>query len=211
MKNESGRRYGSLVVLSFAGLSSRGHATWRCSCACGREVVALGFNLRNGNTGSCGCARKRVSREKATSHGRSGSRLYLVWAAMLSRCRNPRDKNYPRYGGRGISVCDRWLRFEGFYADMHPRPDGLSLDRVDNDGGYSPENCRWATRCEQGANMSRSVRLVVSGASLSLSDAEALFGVGRGTIYARLRKGWSHDQCVRPVHCGRNEYGRVSG
>lgn len=129
-------------------------------------------------------------------HGKVGTSTYHVWSSMIARCRNPKCPAYPNYGGRGIGVCEAWTSFSGFLADMGERPEGLSLDRVDNDQGYSPENCRWATRTEQARNK-RSTRLItVNGETLSTAEWSERSGLKIATIWARIAKGWPESAAV---------------
>ncbi len=149
-----GRLYGDLFVVGRQGSSKgkSGAATWQCAClCCGEKRVVLGSNLSRGK--ATGCDWKR--REANVTHGHSRPRrtpTYGTWTAMRKRCMNPKDKYYADYGGRGITVCARWLSFENFLADMGERPAGRSIDRIDNARGYEPGNCRWATAREQRAN-----------------------------------------------------------
>lgn len=160
-KNEAGQRYGRLTVVDL--VSPPGvRARWSCRCDCGNTTDVSGTNLRNGHVRSCGC----LAVDTATSHGHTAggaaSPTYLIWRAMVNRCTNPNTERYPHYGGRGITVCDRWLTFEHFLSDMGERPADpagwtgkrayWTLDRIDADGGYERSNCRWTDPITQRNN-----------------------------------------------------------
>jgi len=159
-RNITGERFGRLVALRPTEKRLSGHIAWLCRCDCGMEKLVSGKKLRTGNTVTCGCG--RLDGHRSRKHGesipnnRGGTREYRAWKSMLSRCCQPARKDYKYYGGRGIIVCERWFVYENFLADMVRCPENLTLERIDNDAGYFPANCKWASRLEQMRNTRRS-------------------------------------------------------
>lgn len=143
-----GARFGRLLVTGRASAVGAKPVKWRVACDCGNTAIVLGGHLRSGHTASCGCLAVKSTIERTTTHGQSDTSLYRRWRAMLNRCQNEKCVAYQWYGARGIAVCERWGRFENFAADMGHPGRGMKLDRINNDLGYSPDNCRWVTHKE---------------------------------------------------------------
>lgn len=168
---------------------------WECLCECGRIVAVDGATLRNGTSKSCGCHRAEQTAARLTKHGharKGGVRSeWNIWSGMRQRCHNPNNPSYARYGGRGIVVCERWRgSFEAFFADMGPRPANTTVERIDNNGPYGPENCRWGTRREQARNTRQNRHLSLNGLTMTLAEWGETIGINPDTITERLRMGW---------------------
>jgi len=194
-KKLAGQRFGRLVVLYDTGERKNRHVFWHCRCDCGNEVVVRTDCLISGNTTSCGCYRKGCVAERNTTHGMAGKEhpVYNTWASMLQRCENPNDPGYKRYGGRGITVCDEWHDPVVFinWALANGWRKGLTLDRIDNDGNYEPDNCRWATRKEQARNKRNNRLITFNGKTQSLAAWAEELSVNYSTLGNRLNAGWS--------------------
>lgn len=154
-----GKKFHRLTVVSFVEMRGK-HSYWLCKCDCGNEMITRRNSLMMNHTKSCGCFQKEKLIEgiikRCTTHGKRHSKEYNSWRAMVQRCNNPKQEKYLIYGARGISVCDRWLKFENFYADMGDKPSPKhSIERINNEGNYEPSNCKWATPKEQMNNMRR--------------------------------------------------------
>jgi len=176
---------------------------WNCDCSCGaKDIIVHSYNLRSGNTKSCGClqretAAKGIGLQKLWKHRKSRSIEYNTWNKMLSRCYNPEDSHFDYYGGRNIQVCAEWRNnFEKFLHDMGERAEGLSLDRINVNGNYEPGNCRWATIQEQNQNRRNSIWLEYRGEKKVLSDWAREVGILRSTIQHRLKKGWTIEEAL---------------
>lgn len=190
MHDLSGRRFGRLVAVKRVRTQS-GIYKWACRCDCGSNVEVRIDGLTSGRAKSCGCfKRDRVSQTHET-HGLSKHPLYKCWVSMWERCTDPENQSYGNYGGRGIKVCDRWADIRNFIADMGPKPKGGSIDRINNNAGYSPDNCRWADRQTQSRNRRTSRIIDVGGREMCVSEAGEKYGVGLSNLCRRLNSGMS--------------------
>ena len=199
-----GRRFERLLVVERAGSTANRMALWRCVCDCGGEKTTTTRNLTSGAAKSCGCYHKERSAEacraRLLKHGHTAggnSRTYRIWANMVSRCTNEKFDSYPYYGGRGIVVCDRWREFTLFLEDMGEAPAGMSIDRVDSNGPYALENCRWASKTQQANNHRGNVILNIDSESMTVAQWALRDGAAPAkTIYDRIARGWGHKDAV---------------
>lgn len=194
----TGQTFGRLTVIEHA--ENHGKQTmWRCKCGCGVEKIVSAGALKSGNTQSCGC----LAREKVTKHGMYHNSVYKIWRGMLDRCENENSTFYDSYGGRGIKVCARWHDINNFYADVsilpHFNEPGYSLDRIDNNGDYCPENVRWADKKTQNRNTRKNVFVEYNGEKLCLKDAAEISGINYRTLHNRYKRGLRGDELFKPV------------
>lgn len=175
-------RYGRLSVMHHQ------QGGWLCTCDCGITKVITGSHLRTGRVQSCGCLNDDT-RHSPKTHGMRRSRTWVIWSNMVQRCTNTGNTSYPDYGARGITVCEPWFDFKKFFADMGVAPNGLTLERIENNKGYEPGNCRWASRAEQALNKRTNRLIEVSGVTKPLKVWCTELGVPYWTAHARLRRG----------------------
>ena len=202
----TGEKIGRLTVMERVPKAHK-NAYWKCKCECGNEVIVRGTILRYRPTQSCGCLQREkaaeVGRAKKT-HGLAGTEIYAKWVNMLMRCNNTKCDRYNAYGGRGIKVCDRWLKFENFYMDMKDTwLTGLSLDRIDVNGGYCKDNCRWIPIERQKYNQQKSLKVSINGETLCLSEAIEKYGnVRYKTAWKRIKQlGWNEEKAITAEVC----------
>lgn len=190
--DRTGDRVGRLAVVcrgddKITG-SGKSYVRWLCRCDCGAEVLVMSGHLNESNTTSCGCALRDVLVERNTTHGATGTPEHEIWRGMKERCENPNTKQFCDYGGRGISICDRWGDFAAFIQDMGPRPSPLhSIDRIDTNGNYEPGNCRWATDKEQSLNKRNNILVSVGDSRMPISQAVEVIG-GDKRVYKGVHK-----------------------
>lgn len=200
VKDLTGQQFGRLTVLGpIARVGKIKRYKWLCRCACGDAAVVCGDALRGGTTHSCGCIAREIIRERNrraanATHGMCGTPTYSSWQSMLDRCRNPKAKQFKNYGGRGIKVCERWQKFENFYADMGSRPDGETLDRINVNGDYEPGNCRWADDETQYNNTRKTRLITVDGVTLSATQWKRKTGI---CVHQRLHDGWTEEEAIK--------------
>ena len=193
-KDETGNKYGKLIVVKRSTNNSKCEARWVCNCSCGKSSIVSGCKLRSGATKSCGC--NRGNKNKIVD-----KKTYRSWANMKYRCYRKKNKDYKHYGARGIKVCKRWLNsFDSFCEDMGKIKPTMTLDRIDNNGDYSPENCRWATMKEQNNNRRYNYSIEFKGKKRNAAQIARMIGMNPGVLQLRLYRGWSIERAInQPV------------
>lgn len=192
---ELGEKYGRWIVVAFNYKTPDGRLYWSCHCECGNIGIVAGPSLLGGHSQSCGC----LWQERITTHGMTKTRTFKSWDSMLQRCTNPNDPSWDRYGGVGVKVVKRWLKFENFYADMGARPTGTTIDRYpDPEGNYGPNNCRWGTQEQQSRNKKNSRWVTYKGQTKMLIDWSREFGIPYDLLLRRVNRGLTEEQLFAP-------------
>lgn len=188
----TGMRFGRLTAIKRVE-NKNNQVRWLCKCDCGNDTIAVKTSLKRGHTKSCGCYAKEMLAKRTATHNGSKTRLYGIWCGIRKRCDYPKDKNYEIYGGRGIKVCDEWQSYEPFrdWAMANGYSAELTIDRIDCNGDYEPNNCRWATLKEQANNKRSNHFISFNGKTLSMREWAALLGVNYGSLRSRIQRGWS--------------------
>lgn len=190
----TGKRFGKLIVLGRAECNSKsGNAMWICRCDCGNETTVIGSHLRSGHTTSCGC--NRISE---IAQGHASERIYRTWKKMHKRCSDPKSDRYKWYGGKGVNVCEEWNDFLAFreWAMNHGYTDELTIDRIDSNGNYCPENCQWVGMKAQANNRSNNHIICYEGNKYTVVQLAEKHGLSPTTIYNRLKLNWNIDRII---------------
>lgn len=195
----AGQKIGRLSVVSPQGTNKYKNFIWLCKCECGNFCSVASKELRRKKpTQSCGCLRRENTQKALTTHNMAHSRIYSIWNMMLSRCKNKNNFAYKNYGGRGIVVCEEWHTFARFYewAMANGYDESLSIDRIDNDKGYCPENCRWVTHFVQANNTRRNIYLTYNGKTHTIAEWSRLVNIKYATLMKRYHSGWSAENIL---------------
>lgn len=194
-----GEKFGRLLVVAVAKKGTRTKPKMLlCRCSCGNMTTVAHTSLHTGATKSCGCLLREFAGNINKTHAMSKTKEYRCWTRMKNRCTNKNAKDYKYYGGRGISVCKEWRRFENFFKDMGAVPPGMEIDRIDNEKNYSKENCRWTTHKENCNNFRRNRCVTIAGTTASLSEWEGLAGIPQNRLRHRLNSGWPEEHLLLP-------------
>lgn len=209
-KDLIGQRFGKLTVVARGENTKGGKTTWVCACDCGKqkEKPVTSYDLTSGKVRSCGCLYYESNKGINATHHGTGTRLYRIWNGMRQRCNYQKGIAYDRYGGKGISVCKEWDDFEIFrtWSMANGYAENLTIDRIDNSKGYSPENCRWATMKEQIDNRSNTVRITIGGVEKTLSEWSEISGIPAATLWWRVKNHWAEDELLMPVSLSNAKY-----
>jgi len=191
-----GEKFGMLTVISLGDLKGR-NRYWNCLCECGNEKSICYSSLSRGKTKSCGCLNAKLASGRRLTHGKSKYPVYNVWINMKARCLNSENPSFKNYGGRGIKICDRWMKFENFLSDMGEPLGQLEIDRIDNDGGYSKDNCKWSTIKQQSENRRSNRRFIFNGELKTISQLSEQSGINYFKLRARLlRLNWDLNKAL---------------
>lgn len=198
MKDYTGLKSGRLTVIGFSHKTPTNHVYVKCKCECGKEIVVRASCILRQTTKSCGCYALEKNKERSTKHGMYGTRLYSIWAGMRRRCYDPKVDAYKYYGARGITYCEEWDNFKHFYkwAMENGYKDNLTIDRIDFNGNYCPENCRWVDNLAQARNRGDNKRVTFNGITLCLSEWAEKFKINYETFLSRLRRGYSFEEAL---------------
>ena len=196
-ENLTNKKFGRLTAIKHCIIKDRSY--WLCKCDCGKSKTIYLGSLKKGISKSCGCLNKELAAERQRKHGMYKTKFYGIWLNMKNRCLNKKDYRYNTWGGRGIAVCDKWLDFQGFYDDMYQsyqqhikENDYTSIDRIDNDGNYCKENCRWATLKEQNNNKRTNKLITYNNKTMSVKEWSNKLNINYATLYQRIYKlNWS--------------------
>lgn len=196
----AGEKYGRLTLVKETVCTPKKHI-WLCKCDCGAYTEASIYHLKSGACRSCGCLRDDVAIERCYSmsrHNMAKTRIYRIWGGMIERCKNPNNKDYKNYGGRGVSVCKEWRDFVGFeeWAMKNGYSESLTIDRINVNGNYEPSNCRWITNAEQQKNRRNTILVKYNGEEHCLKDWARIIGIPYCTLHGRLAAGWSVDKAL---------------
>lgn len=197
-KDLTGQVFGRWTVLGFShNHPISGNRYWKCLCICGSAREVCGTDLIHNRTKSCGCLSAEIASKNNRTHGQNGTITYESWRCMKSRCLNENDPSYFRYAGRGITLCEPWLKFENFYADMGDRPGvDYSIDRIDNNKGYCKENCRWLETKLQCRNRRTNKWVKWEGKNILMCDLIRMYKINKAAVYGRLHRGWTLEKAL---------------
>lgn len=193
-----GKKYGRLIVLNKEPSQKTRSTMWKCQCECGNIVVVRADSLKRKLTQSCGC----LCKEKITKHNMCKTKLYIAWDAMKQRCYNKNNKRYKHYGGRGIKICDEWLDKENGFINFYnwsmqnEYADNLTIDRIDVNGNYEPDNCRWITNKEQQSNKTNNHFITYNNETHTITEWGKIYNINEGTICSRLQNGWNVERAL---------------